>query len=145
MGPCGTEGTFSRAAEETTRVLRENTNSLLTILSAVVEDPLFNWNLTPREAMEIQRAEQEDDTSMEVETESDAAVAAVAAAAAMTSDQKNEAALRAIGRIEEKLQGYEDGVSGERQSVEGQVQLLINSARDEENLYRLFYGWAAYA
>jgi phosphatidylinositol kinase/protein kinase (PI-3 family) len=126
-------------------VLRENTNSLLTILSAVVADPLFKWNLTPREAMEIQRERKEDDTtSMEVETESDAAVTAVAAAA-MTSDQRNEAALRAIGRIEEKLQGYEDGVSGERQSVEGQVQLLINSARDEENLCRMFFGWAAFA
>ena len=41
MGPTGTEGAFTAAAEATTQVLRENSSTLLTILSAVVSDPLY--------------------------------------------------------------------------------------------------------
>jgi hypothetical protein len=51
--------------------------------------------------------------------------------------EKNEAAANAIAKIQEKLQGYEDGTSGEQQSVEGQVQLLINSAKDPDNVRRM--------
>ena len=43
MGPTGTEGTFARAAEATTRVLRDNSNALLTILSAIASDPLYRF------------------------------------------------------------------------------------------------------
>merc|ERR1712228_144332 len=57
---------------------------------------------------------------------------------------QNEAANRAVEKIHQKLQGYEEGNSGERQSVEGQVQLLINSARDPDNLCNLFPGWAPF-
>mgnify|MGYP001980634468 CR=1 FL=1 len=55
---------------------------------------------------------------------------------------ENEAATRAIQKIHQKLQGYEEGNTGERQSVEGQVQLLINEARDPDNLCNLYHGWA---
>jgi phosphatidylinositol kinase/protein kinase (PI-3 family) len=58
------------------------------------------------------------------------------------SPEKNEAAANAIAKIQEKLQGYEDGTSGEQQSVEGQVQLLINSAKDPDNLCDMYAGWA---
>jgi hypothetical protein len=55
--------------------------------------------------------------------------------------EKNEAAANAIAKSKKKLQGYEDGTSGEQQSVEGQVQLLINSAKDPDNLCE-GVGWA---
>jgi len=137
MGPCGTEGTFSRAAEETTLLLRENASALLTILSAVVSDPLYKWNVTPRQARNHQRVEgEEGDVAEELENEVDAGV--------KDNAPTNEAALRAIARIQEKVQGYEDGTSGERQSVEGQVQYLINEARDPRNLCKLFGGWCSW-
>lgn len=121
-------------------MLRENSDALLTILSAVVSDPLFVWNMTPREARRRQRADNEDANSADVELEDEVA----GAEDDTTSDDVNEAGLRALARIQEKLQGYEDGSSGERQSVEGQVQMLINAARDEDNLCRLFHGWSAH-
>ena len=130
MGPSGTEGTFSRAAEATISVLRENANGLLTILSAVVSDPLYKWSVTPREA---QRRQRDNDEVMEGELEGEG-----------TTEQANEDASHAIAKIHEKLQGYEDGTSGERQSIEGQVQLLINSATNPENLCGLYFGWAAW-
>ena len=142
MGPCGTEGTFTRAAEETALLLRQNSSALLTILSAVVSDPLYKWNVTPREARNLQNVERDEgEEAAEVENAVDVSGAEDPLP---TADQKNEAAVRAIARIQDKLQGYEDGTSGERQSVEGQVQLLINEARDEENLSRIFHGWSPF-
>ena len=138
MGPCGTEGTFSRAAEQATVVLRENSDALLTILSAVVSDPLFAWNMTPHKARKRQRSDNGEAEAEDIELENEAADAVD-----KTLVDMNEAGIRALARIQEKLQGYEDGSSGERQSVEGQVQMLINAARDEDNLCRLYCGWSA--
>jgi len=53
-----------------------------------------------------------------------------------------DAAQRTLRRVLQKLQGQEDPSSGEPLSVEGQVDLLINEARSEDNLSRLFPGWA---
>ena len=47
LGPTGTEGTFARAAEATAVVLRDNSNALLTILSAIAADPLYRWSVSP--------------------------------------------------------------------------------------------------
>ena len=153
MGPLGTAGIFSRSAEETARTLRENAGALLTILSAVVSDPLYEWKKSAARARVRQRKEAEhggrddnerginnnnnpniayddqDDEGREEQDDDD-------------DDDQNDAATRAITKIHEKLQGYEDGTSSERQSVEGQVQLLINSARDPDNLAVLFAGWS---
>ena len=59
-----------------------------------------------------------------------------------SKSDRNEAAALVMGKVHEKLQGYEDGTSGEQQGIEGQVQLLINSARDPDNLSVMFPGWA---
>lgn len=135
MGPSGTEGTFVSSAEETIRVLRKNTGALLTILSAVVEDPLYRWNLTPVEARERQAPNEFD------EAKGVAAAKANALAASLFPTDQNKAAAMAIGKIKAKLQGYEDSTSGEQHGVLGQVLLLINSARDADNLCKMFVGW----
>lgn len=135
MGPSGVDGTFLSSAEKTLGVLRNNTDALLTILSAVVEDPLYKWNLTPVEARKRQAAEDfdgEEDTVKEK---------ASGLTAQLPMDQNKEAA-KAIAKIKEKLQGYEDSTSGEQHGVLGQVLLLVNSAQDADNLCRMFPGWS---
>jgi ataxia telangiectasia mutated family protein len=57
------------------------------------------------------------------------------------TESDNDAATRTIAKINEKLQGYEEGTFGEQQTVEGQVRLLINAARNPDNLCSLFVGW----
>ena len=130
MGPMGTDGVFMKAAEATLRALKNNSGALLAILSAIVSDPLYAWNLSPIKAR--RRQEQEKGISNNVGYGTDEA----------GTIDRNEAAARAVARVQEKLQGYEDGTSGEQQSVEGQIQLLVNSARDRDNLCKLFPGWA---
>jgi Phosphatidylinositol kinase and protein kinases of the PI-3 kinase family len=48
---------------------------------------------------------------------------------------------RALVRLRQKLQGTEEGTAT---SISGQVNRLIQQARDPVNLSRLFYGWQAY-
>ena len=138
MGPSGTEGVFSHAAELTMKVLRDNAPTLLTILSAVVSDPLYKWSVSPLKARK--REIEQNNSAVEntliennnsLRSDDDTLV-----------ETENDAANRAIAKISEKLQGYEEGTRGEKQSVEGQVQLLINSAREHDNLCRLYEGWA---
>jgi len=133
MGPSGTDGVFSKAAEDTMGVLRNNADTLLTILSAVVSDPLYKWSLSPLKAKQHQRKNGEDESRTGLPS----------AWMSSTSDEnRNDAADRAIAKIHEKLQGYEDGTSGEHKTVAGQVKLLINEARDPNNLSVMFAGWA---
>lgn len=42
---CGIEGTFRVTCEITMSVLRNNRESLLAVLEALVYDPLINWRL----------------------------------------------------------------------------------------------------
>ena len=139
MGPSGTDGVFSKSAEATMGVLRNNADTLLTILSAVVSDPLYKWSLSPLKAKQHQRKDDEEDEDGNVST---TRVSMPNAWMASTSDDRNDTADRAIAKIHEKLQGYEDGTSGEHKTVAGQVKLLINEARDRDNLCMMYGGWA---
>lgn len=129
MGITGTDGVFTRTSESTMYLLKSNTNALLTILSAMASDPLYKWNLSP---MKTQNRRVSTGSSKSREFDDDDT---------SDSEGKNKAAARAISKVQEKLQGYEDGTAGEQQSVEGQVQLLINSARDHGNLCAMYTGW----
>jgi ataxia telangiectasia mutated family protein len=144
MGPCGTEGTFVHAAEETTRLLRKNARALLTILSAVVSDPLYKWSVSPVEARRRQTGKDEDvGLQDDVEVKNQMEDHELDGKNDLSSiEDQNKAGAKALAKISEKLQGYEDSTSGEQQGVEGQVQLLINSARDPDNLCEMFAGWA---
>ena len=138
MGPLGTEGTFTTAAITTLSTLRENTDSLLTLLSAVVADPFYNWNLATRHIKKsrIHTYNTDSDNGNEQATYGVDALEG-GNGGSVGEDQ----AARAIARIDEKLHGHEDGTSAEQQSVESQVQLLLNAAQDPTNLCQMFSGW----
>jgi serine-protein kinase ATM len=138
MGSLGTDGTFTKAAEATLSVLKQNANGLMTILSAIVSDPLYKWSVGSTKPHGQQRKSSNDESGEEDQVETNA----VAAHAIARDENRNELAAHAIARIHEKLLGYEDGTSGEQQSVESQVQLLVNAARDPDNLCDMFPGWA---
>lgn len=147
MGVTGTEGAFRRACEATMRVLRSDAPSVLTILEVLLHDPLYKWMLSPLAARQRQQEDRSSGNSGEGGALAAAAAAAVAQEEASGGASRDDsgvggdAAQRALARIKHKLQGYEDP-NGDAMSVEGQVKLLVNQARDPENLCRLFPGWA---
>jgi serine-protein kinase ATM len=138
FGPLGTQGTFTAAAEETLTALRQNSDAILTILSAIVADPLYMWSVSPVKARQRQEAHNVDLSKKNLRRLSSKPAPVEKA----DENKMNEAASHAITKIQEKLNGYEDGTSGEQQSVTGQIQLLLNTARNPDNLCKMFPGWA---
>lgn len=45
LGTSGTQGVFQRCAEETLRVLREESEVLFTVLEVFKHDPLHSWSV----------------------------------------------------------------------------------------------------
>ncbi|MED6180993.1 hypothetical protein PIB30_015216 [Stylosanthes scabra] len=127
MGVTGVEGVFRRCCEETLSVMRNNKEALLTIVEVFIHDPLYKWALSPLKALQRQKEMDDDlDTSLEEP---------------QNEYEGNKDAARALMRVKQKLDGYEEG---EMRSIHGQVQQLIQDAIDPERLCQMFPGWGAW-
>ncbi|KAL7161647.1 hypothetical protein ACSBR2_042172 [Camellia fascicularis] len=127
MGVTGVEGVFRRCCEETLSVMRTNKEALLTIVEVFIHDPLYKWALSPLKALQLQKETDDDlETSLEDSQE---------------EYEGNKDAARALMRVKQKLDGYEEG---EMRSVHGQVQQLIQDAIDPDRLCQMFPGWGAW-
>ncbi|XP_050879903.1 serine/threonine-protein kinase ATM isoform X2 [Lathyrus oleraceus] len=127
MGVTGVEGVFRRCCEKTLSVMRTNKEALLTIVEVFIHDPLYKWALSPLKALQRQKEMDVDlDTSLEEP---------------QNEYEGNKDAARALLRVKQKLDGYEDG---EMRSIHGQVQQLIQDAIDSERLCQMFPGWGAW-
>ncbi|CAL7943643.1 unnamed protein product [Xylocopa violacea] len=124
MGVSGVEGTMRHCCEKTLTVLRDQRQIIITLLQVLLYDPLFKWTITPAKAHDIQSRS----SSRLIENN-------------QCSIETNKTAKRALLRIDQKLQGTEEGLAS---SVSGQVERLIQQARDPMNLCRLFCGWQPY-
>lgn len=127
MGVTGVEGVFRRCCEETLSVMRTNKEALLTIIEVFIHDPLYKWALSPLKALQLQKETYED---IVLGLEDSQAV-----------HEGNKDAARALMRVKQKLDGYEEG---EMRSVHGQVQQLIQDAIDPDRLCQMFPGWGAW-
>ncbi|XP_009622788.1 serine/threonine-protein kinase ATM isoform X4 [Nicotiana tomentosiformis] len=128
MGVTGVEGVFRRCCEETLSVMRTNKEALLTIIEVFIHDPLYKWALSPLKALQRQKESEDDlETSLEDSQQDDY--------------EGNKDAARALMRVKQKLDGYEEG---EMRSVHGQVQQLIHDAIDPDRLCHMFPGWGAW-
>ncbi|OMO91969.1 hypothetical protein CCACVL1_06941, partial [Corchorus capsularis] len=127
MSVAGVEGIFRRCCEETLSVMRTDKEALLTIIEVFIHDPLYKWALSPLKALQCQKETDDDlDTSLE---------------GSQDEYEGNKDGTRALLRVKQKLDGYEDG---EMRSVHGQVQQLIQDAIDPKRLYQMFPGWGAW-
>ncbi|XP_057442948.1 serine/threonine-protein kinase ATM [Lotus japonicus] len=127
MGVTGVEGVFRRCCEETLSVMRTNKEALLTIVEVFIHDPLYKWALSPLKALQRQK---EMDVDLDTGSEEP-----------QNNYEGNKDATRALLRVKQKLDGYEDG---ELRSIHGQVQQLIQDAIDSERLCQMFPGWGAW-
>lgn len=123
MGISGVDGVFRKSCERTMEVLRQNQSTIITILEVLLYDPLYAWTLTDKKALTLQ--------------------AHTIGVSQETEEQKNTTAERALMRLQDKLNGKEDGATG-MSSVEAQIERLIQQATDTVNLSQLFAGWQPY-
>ena len=143
MGANGVDGVMRRCSEETLAVLRANKESLLTLVEVLIHDPILKWAMSPELARRRQRGRTDEEG--EESGEEGGAVGALPLAAAAAATQhlavQNADAERALLRVRQKLDGVE---GGEPRSIEGQVQQLVQEARDPDKLCVMYPGWAPF-
>ncbi|KAI8457555.1 hypothetical protein BY996DRAFT_6900089 [Phakopsora pachyrhizi] len=108
LGITGVEGVFRRASEVTMKILRNNKDSLMSVLETFVHDPLVDWMPSG--------------SKKKVD--------------APTEEYIAKEAKRALEPISRKLTGYQItfGKTERQMSTENQVDSLINEARDNRHL-----------
>ena len=100
-------------------------------------DPLYQWSMSPLKAMHLQRRQEPGEESTSFfdgagETSNNATTSGG------EGESTNKMAERVLIRLQEKLEGIEEGVP---LSISGQVNHLIQEATDPANLCKLFPGW----
>ncbi|KAF2204143.1 hypothetical protein GQ43DRAFT_201223 [Delitschia confertaspora ATCC 74209] len=149
MGYTKTEGVFRRCCEFAMDTLREERDSIMTLLNVLRYDPLVTWSLPPTKAKRMQEGkETENEEGRAGPNTGTTGTATTAAAAVIAQDeidgdsvkkreeQAGEAG-RALGVVEKKL--------SKTLSTRATVNELIQAATDEKNLAVLYSGWASYA
>ncbi|KAK6188750.1 hypothetical protein SNE40_004864 [Patella caerulea] len=120
LGPMGVEGIFRRACEVSLRVMRDQMDTLMSVLRPFIYDPLVEWSKPSRG----QRSNPTD-----------------------TGEISNEQAMNHVQNIEHRLKGILKNKTKPRGlplSIEGHVNHLIQEATDEKNLCQMYIGWAPY-
>ncbi|KAF1957724.1 hypothetical protein CC80DRAFT_592227 [Byssothecium circinans] len=159
MGYTKTEGVFRRCCEFTMDTLREERESIMTLLNVLRYDPLVNWSVTPTKAKRMQEGQETNAnangataTTSRAGTVGPGGTPAPSTAQSgmlpppepqevQESNKKKEEqageAGRALAVVEKKL--------SKTLSTKATVNELIQTATDERNLAVLYQGWASYA
>jgi ataxia telangiectasia mutated family protein len=153
FGVLGTEGVFRRCCEFMLGALRENKDTIMTLLNVLRYDPLHNWTVSPLRAVRLQKEQATADstpapTPVPVRNSGRRSLGAAAkvpaalvipssdvetgAARGNANEDEGGEADRALRVVEKKL--------GKLLSVEAAVNELIQQATDEANLALLFGG-----
>ena len=161
MEASGIEGSYRFTCEAVLRVLRDNHDSVMTMLEAFVHDPLISWRLAVPAALGVV------DGAAEVPTHQMADVASVQVEIGrdfsgnvreeMRSTQRgydhhmtNNRAVVIVERIRSKLrgttifEGSERNADGAAEGVKSQVERLITEATSHENLVSMYTGWCSF-
>ncbi|KAF2848137.1 hypothetical protein T440DRAFT_556925 [Plenodomus tracheiphilus IPT5] len=156
MGLTKTEGVFRRCCEFTMDTLREERESIMTLLNVLRYDPLVNWSVTPTKAKRMQENQQETGNGNNQNgTARSGTVGPGGTPAPTPSGQPvDEVAVQDSGKKKEREE--QAGEAGRALSVvekklsktlstKATVNELIQQATDERNLAVLYMGWASYA
>ncbi|KAH9066543.1 hypothetical protein EDB87DRAFT_1718946 [Lactarius vividus] len=128
MGTTGTQGVFQRCAEETLRVLRNDSEVILTVLEVFKYDPLHSWTASEFKIKRVQGSPSTD--ALRAPTLGPGGVPGLD----MSSGSADEAADRALTAVARKLD--------RALSTEYTVNELIAEATDPANLACMFIGWS---
>ncbi|KAJ3326194.1 hypothetical protein HDV06_000070 [Boothiomyces sp. JEL0866] len=122
MGITGVEGVFKRGCEETLKILQTESDFIFTLLDVFRHDPLYSWTVSTQKLQKIQRDDQDDEGEYQKYLDKEIS--------------GNEEADIALFGVRKKLSS--------NLSVECQVEELVNSAMDPNNLCRMYPGWQSW-
>jgi serine/threonine-protein kinase ATR len=117
MGLSGYEGVFRRVCELTLHVLRNNRETLMSVLETFIHDPLVEWTKGKLTVSYTNCLNEHCDSLCPLQS---------------TGEQENEQAVKIIRDIDDRLKGKVG--KGLPLSVEGQVHQQIEKAVNHQNL-----------
>jgi serine/threonine-protein kinase ATR len=139
FGPTGADGVYRHGLMAVMTTLRNNRDTLLSVLEPFIKDPVIDWK---------RHRSQQNEKSV---------------ASTSTQDRQTQEAKRSVNVIDERLKGIynlrnpnhkkirrTDGFVDQQDdelsnllplSVEGQVHKMIKEATSSENLVQLYVGW----
>ncbi|CAF5177117.1 unnamed protein product, partial [Rotaria magnacalcarata] len=150
LGICGTQGLFKKSCEITLELMRRYADTLITIIEVFLYDPLYQWQLSPQKALQLQQ--QFDKTNDSVASSSSRASGKTSMQPASSSTSSsivgesvttdtNKMAERLLLGLRQKLQGVE---RLNQMTIKAHVNMLIQEATSIDNLSQLFAGWQPY-
>ena len=153
MGSTGLEGHFRRTCEEVMRVARSNIDPIMSNLEPFVYDPLVGATIEPKGTQTQKTVRKSRGTSDpvlfrkidDILSNPKASVRHIVESIEYT----DASSIKSIAHIDERLKGlYRKRTSLNTDprplSVSGQVNALIEDARDDRNLCRMYIGWAPF-
>ncbi|KAF8338841.1 uncharacterized protein EI90DRAFT_2908515 [Cantharellus anzutake] len=128
LGVTGVEGAYRRACEVTMQLLRDNKDSLMSVLEAFTHDPISEWETERKREERLRRRRGDPNPHV---------------------PKLSELVQRALGPIQERLSGThtfrtENTARSSAISTPNQVERLIKEATSPLNLGSMYVGWAAW-
>jgi cell cycle checkpoint protein MEC1 len=123
MGVLGYEGSFRKSCELTMSIIRDNENILMNFLESFIHDPLMDWRGSSNAEG---RGEEKNQLRIKRQQERVYKILRRKICGILSKDDDNT--------------GYRDS-GGLSVSVNLQVDLLIQTAVNHENLSKMFFGW----
>ena len=132
FGSSKTEGVFRRCAEQTLRVLRDNSEIILTVLEVFKYDPLYTWTINPIKKLRLQADQQRVPITPLSETGTMISNFGTVSGGGTDRKEVDDNCERALDSVSRKLD--------KNLSIEYTVNELIVTAMDESKLACLWYG-----
>ncbi|KAJ7893431.1 hypothetical protein B0H14DRAFT_2684894 [Mycena olivaceomarginata] len=132
LGVTGVEGVFRIACEVTMQLLRDNKDSLMSVLDAFIHDPLVEWEDEKRKLV------------LEMLTTPRRNVSPRGATRSSRPVDLRMLGKNALSPIERKLKGLYQRLAEKEVSTGNLVQMLIQEATDTANLAKMYPGWASW-
>ena len=144
-GLSGIEGVFRTSAEVTMAVMKENAQTLLSVLHTFLYDPLLEWKQPSAQQQPTHAASLVSLLPPPAAVAHAGGGAAGGAGAQLHSLEYNTAAEK-LSEVELKLSGVVNVHSKDAfpLSINGQVDTLIKDACSEQNLAQMYMGWMSW-
>lgn len=145
-------GVYRNACEITMRILRENKDSLMSVLEAFIHDPLVEWENDKRKLVRfspLPLSERRTTNTLERRLSQDNQRRSKSSRRGQDNEDTsiNALARKALVPIERKLRGVQAGYVAPNQAaptkeitVSNQVEALIQEATNPVNLARMYVG-----
>lgn len=136
FGPVGANGIFADSLKSAMAVLRDNRDTLLSVLEPFVKDPIIDW----KRSKGSQR-QGSDDTGVRDTTQAKLSLKVIDERLRGIYNLRNPNLKRITRTDQVALDNDEDMARMVPLSVEGQVHKMISEATCHENLVQLYIGW----